>query len=112
MQLDKRTSSSQRSSRIPSVILMTFFLEKSTFILKLAVQLSLQQQQSPHQSHPQSLITEPCLNLNLPTRLPKAPLRHRLRKRNLPPKRQHLLVVKVCLALGHLPIVPLCRTLR
>ena len=110
MQRGKHTSSSQPSSKTPSAISMTFFLEKSTFILQSAVQLSLQQ--SPHQSHPLCLTTEPSLNQNPSPRPLKYLLQRSPRKHEPQRKPQQLLACKACPALGPLLTVSLWRTLR
>ena len=109
MQRDKHISSSQPSSRTLSVILMTFFPGKSTFTRQSAVHRS--QQQSPLQSPPLSLTTEPSQNLNPSPHhlkyLPQhSPPRHEPQRK--PPQ---LLAPKACPALGHLLIVPPWRRL-
>lgn len=104
MQRGKHTSLFQPSSRTPSAISMTFFPEKSTFILQSAGQPLLQR--LPLQSRPQSLITEPSLNLNPSPRLLKYLPQHSPHKHEPQPKPQQLVLLKVCPALGHLQIVP------
>ena len=104
MQRDKHTSSSQLSSRTLSAISMTFFPGKSTFILQSAVHLSLQQ--SPLQSPPLSLTTEPFQNLNPSLHPLKYLPQHSPPKHEPQRKPQQLLALKACPALGHLLIVP------
>lgn len=104
MQRGKHTSSSQPSSRTLSAILMTFFPEKSTFILQSAAQPLLQR--LPLQSRPLSLTTEPSLNPNPSPRPLKYRPQHSPHKHEPQQKPQQLVVLKACPALGHLLIVP------
>lgn len=94
----RHTSSSKPLLRTLSVTLMTFFLEKSTFILQSAVQEP--PRRSLLQSHPLSHITEPSQNPN-----PRShPLKYRPQQtphKHEPPRKPPQL--RVCPALGHLP---------
>lgn len=100
MQHDKLTSLSKRLSRTLSATLMTFFPEKSIFILQSAVQGPLQPSQL--RSHPPSHITEPSQNPS-PAPRPQNYLPQHIPHRHEPlQKRPHL---RACPAHGRLLVL-------